>query len=210
MKAKLLTAVAVVAALSASLWLLSSTRERGPKAPAVSRAESRNETTETGTMAPRRRRAPEARAEAPRVQQERQEADARDKEDTGDRERRAARHGTEPDPREVGHRLDGYLSHEPKDATWSRDAEAAIASAFHGETFPGARLLRADCHATLCRVEVGHESGIARDQFMERVADVPPFNATAGFVYITGEGDEARSVLYTSRQGHNLPPREAL
>src|SRR6185503_5927440 len=96
MKAKLLTAVEVVAALSASLWLLSSTRERGPKAPAVSRAESRNETTETGTMAPRRRRAPEARAEAPRVQQERQEADARDKEDTGDRERRAARHGTEP------------------------------------------------------------------------------------------------------------------
>jgi hypothetical protein len=100
--------------------------------------------------------------------------------------------------------LDLRLSQEPDDPTWSQRAELDIATLLHPDAIAGSRVLSADCHATLCRVEVEHADGSAQSQLVDHLPMEPPFDGEMLFHQIDDNRGAPSTLIYLARQGHPL------
>ena len=197
-----------VAALALAAWLLSPHGERGRKGLAAAPTAQHDGTDEQiavmrhdiaslkRELVARRSDAspPAATADAPEA------ANGRGR--TSDSPARPPRRSME----EIAHGLDQHLGHEGKDPAWSAKAETAIAAAFHEDALKGSSMLRADCHTTVCRVEVSHDDAAAQRDFLGSVRLVPPFNQE-GFARRVDDPatGTSKTVVYVAREGYALP-----
>jgi hypothetical protein len=199
-----------VAATALTGWLLFPHGERGRTAPAATahhdesdkRLAAMNDrlaSLERGMAARRSGNDAPAAAPAPTAPETGDRAQAGD----------SPRSAPQPTADEVASGLEKQLAHGPKDPVWSAQAQAGIANAFRSESLAGSSVLRADCAASFCRVDVSHSSAAAKQGFLWNVRLVPPFDK-GGLARQFDDPDtgESKTVVYVVREGHDLPMPE--
>lgn len=102
--------------------------------------------------------------------------------------------------------LDRVISSESVDSAWSHDTNRAVAAAVEGLS-SGLQLVATDCRTTICRVELTHADLDTQLDDLDDLTTTPPLN-TSGFVRVGADGPEV-SVIYFTRDGHDLPPPPA-
>jgi hypothetical protein len=101
--------------------------------------------------------------------------------------------------------VETHFRQESDDPTWSRDTEASIAQVLATAAFDGSRLLAADCRTTLCQVEVGHESEVAREGFTDNFPFALSFDTEVFYHHVDDGGGMSHTVMYVTRAGQQLP-----
>ena len=96
---------------------------------------------------------------------------------------------------------DAVFSAENPDKRWAPVEENAVAALFSTDSAQGARLEKAECRESMCRIRVHFDDPGARTHFMANIG-VAPFNH--GGFYRTDEATGAFT-LYTAREGRSLP-----
>lgn len=98
--------------------------------------------------------------------------------------------------------LDSKLGAEPRDDAWSGTAEAGYARLFDEDPqLAGTTLQHVECHATLCRLTLGHADGEVQRDFGGMLGWLPGLDGHG--VLVPGPGDT--SIVYTARSGHRVP-----
>ena len=109
-----------------------------------------------------------------------------------------------PSPEEIGQTLERALRAEARDPDWSEATEQQIARVFHASSIQGTTLTRAFCGTTMCQVVMSHENETTREDFLEFIPELPPFN-TSGLMYETPVPDvPVTTTLIFAREGHEL------
>ncbi|WP_438016350.1 hypothetical protein WMF18_36760 [Sorangium sp. So ce315] len=107
--------------------------------------------------------------------------------------------------KDVVQHYEAYFGREGDDPEWSFRTEIEIAQTLHEANVEGSSLEVADCHATVCRLELSHTDQNAQAHFMQNIPVKPPFD-TSGFYHRVDAPDRTpRTVLYLARAGHELP-----
>lgn len=96
---------------------------------------------------------------------------------------------------------DAAFDRELPDAGWARNEERAIVAFFGTDAAQGARLERAECHESMCRMRIQFQDPAAHQRFMVNLGS-PPFDH--GGFHRTDETSGALT-LYTAREGRSLP-----
>lgn len=96
---------------------------------------------------------------------------------------------------------DAVFATENPDKRWAPLEENAVAAVFSTDSAQGARLEKAECRESMCRIRVRFDDPGARSHFLAKIG-VPPFDH-GGFYRV----DEATGAftLYTAREGRTLP-----
>jgi len=98
--------------------------------------------------------------------------------------------------------LEAEIAAEAVDAGWGTGAAKAIRAVIDQNT-SNSRLLEVDCRTSLCRARVRHDSSAAQKQFVDAIADKPPF--TFGALYQTEDCNGAPcTVAFVAREGTEL------
>jgi hypothetical protein len=97
--------------------------------------------------------------------------------------------------------VETHFQQESDDPTWSRDTEASIAQVLTGAAFDGSHLLAADCRTTLCQVEVGHESELAREGFIDNFPFALSVDTEVFYRHIGDGGSMSHTIMYVARAG---------
>ena len=93
--------------------------------------------------------------------------------------------------------LEVRLSDEARSDEWAVDTEQAIAEALEEPRLESTRLMDVACRATMCRAELEHLTDQGREDFLDEVPSLPPFNRASGFIPPIAEGaDRNFSVVY--------------
>lgn len=102
--------------------------------------------------------------------------------------------------------IENSLQNEPIDQRWASDTRKTINQVFTSEEFVGANVVDIECRATLCRVEVIHDSLQAVGDFdiwwPQKLAAILP-NATVD--RFTLEDGSVGTSIYLAREGYGLP-----
>lgn len=98
--------------------------------------------------------------------------------------------------------MTSQLDHERADPAWSPEAERVITASI--DVASGTHITALDCRATLCRLEVQHDSELARDRYTTAVLPSLPLSSEMFFRH-TEDARGTRTVTYISRPGHALP-----
>lgn len=95
---------------------------------------------------------------------------------------------------------------ETVDTAWSAEAnseiENSIQTSIESKVLQGAELIDAQCHESLCRVEIGFEDPMARDFQTTAIALTMPWEGEA--FYHIDENDPLTIVYYVAREGEHL------
>jgi hypothetical protein len=95
--------------------------------------------------------------------------------------------------------LSSRFEAETLDGAWSSEAVGGIHRVFDGGAVAGTRLVAAECHRTLCRVQLRHDDETARDELAQQIAEKTPF--AAGVYYVPSPDDARETTLYVVRGG---------
>jgi len=144
-------------------------------------AELREEVSSLGPAAARQEDRPPARELSPEEQQEQ------------DQQRVAAQASL----------LVKTFAADPRDPSWSPQAERSVRDAFATAALPGARLDEVACGGTLCRITVSFDSIERRDQGFAAVVELARW-PTRGFGDVSPE-DPLRYVVYAARDQESFP-----
>ena len=99
--------------------------------------------------------------------------------------------------------LDGQLRDEWRDEDWAPRIEGMVKAALDEEQFAGTRLVRLECGATMCRVDVEHDSPETSVGFHERLAETDVGGEGEGAWSLNTEVDGVSHTLYyVAREGH--------
>jgi hypothetical protein len=102
--------------------------------------------------------------------------------------------------------IETTLSSEETDKTWAASASDTIQRAVQEADNGANELLALDCRSTLCRVEVSHQTPMARADFMQRFAlKVGTVLPTMTIEPVSMENGHSVSRIYLARTGHELP-----
>jgi hypothetical protein len=99
-------------------------------------------------------------------------------------------------------RLQAVIEHEPRDPSWSGEAEATIHA--HLRTLAGVDHYAVACSGSLCRIELTLQPEAQVDP-TETVKQAVPWPANL-FAAIGGAEGEPTAVLFVAREGQGLPP----
>lgn len=96
---------------------------------------------------------------------------------------------------------DAALAAERADARWAPAEESVVLAFFASDAAKGARLEKAECRESMCRIRVRFDDHEARARFLTKIG-TPPFQH--GGFYRT---DDASGIftLYSAREGRTLP-----
>ncbi|AUX38241.1 MULTISPECIES: hypothetical protein [Sorangium] len=104
--------------------------------------------------------------------------------------------------------LDAAFRAETRDDAWARDTESAILALAREPRFEAFSVRRADCAATLCKLEVTASAAGAEVPVEELFHAVPRDRIGGAAVRRVGEPLGNRVVAYFVRKGHDLPATE--
>lgn len=99
--------------------------------------------------------------------------------------------------------IERKLAAEPVDVAWAPATERLIGETLARPIFAGSKLLSSACHSTLCRFEVSHASEADRRHFGSALPNRLP--ALPSGSMRRAEGDDARTIVYVAREGHQIP-----
>jgi hypothetical protein len=94
---------------------------------------------------------------------------------------------------------------ERVDPSWAPAAETSLTTAFTKALPEGSRLMRADCHETICRVRLEHTQALAHAGLARALPPARPWNAPM-FISppILREDGKVESQIHIAREGHPL------
>ncbi len=95
---------------------------------------------------------------------------------------------------------------DPRDPSWSPDAERSVRDAFAAAALPGARLHEVACGSTLCRITVSFDSIDHRNESFAAVVELARW-PSRGFGDVSPD-DPLRYVFYASRDQESFPAVE--
>jgi hypothetical protein len=102
--------------------------------------------------------------------------------------------------------LEESLEYEAKDPAWAAWAQDEFQRSIESSQVAGATLLETDCRATMCRFDFSFEDDESRDQAIQELFFLVPWN---GELFFHGDPeDDLRTVFYAAREGENLPRYE--
>jgi hypothetical protein len=106
--------------------------------------------------------------------------------------------------------LDANFTRQPKDPSWSMNAEQQVSATFQsGEAADGSRLQQLACQSTLCRIHSRHDDPDAERQFMSRLGRLEAFGDAEAFSQRQEQPDGSVDIVtYVTRSGHRLPAME--
>jgi hypothetical protein len=109
---------------------------------------------------------------------------------------------------ESGHEMqlhvEGMYSSEISDRGWSGGAESSLQTAVHGKLPDSSRLLRTECRATLCRMELEHQTQGAHQEFLRALATERPWSGPMFSSAPRHENDRIYSTVFIAREGHRI------
>lgn len=97
--------------------------------------------------------------------------------------------------------MEGALHAEQPDPAWANTAQLALNTTFQKEAIPGAQLVDAECHSTLCRMELSLDVSTVQEN-VRNLFDLAPWSGES-FIHIDTETGLA--VMYLAREEHALP-----
>ena len=100
--------------------------------------------------------------------------------------------------------VEAIYSSEPSDRGWSGNAESSLQTGVRGNLPEGSRLLRAECRATLCRMELEHQTQDAHEGFLRALAPERPWNGPMYSSAPRRENEKIYSTLFIAREGHPI------
>jgi hypothetical protein len=101
-------------------------------------------------------------------------------------------------------KLESRVATEPRDPSWARAAEAAMAQTvaqLQSSGFAGAKLESARCASTICSATVGYASEEERDNAARQFR---PAGFRRGTVHMYTENGQYKSIAYFAREGQAL------
>lgn len=111
--------------------------------------------------------------------------------------------------------LDGEFSQQQTDHEWSQEAASQIVSAVEkvlNEQGPaaggGTSLIDANCRATLCRIELVGENVEAVNSFTQNFPFQLGWQASTNQHIVHEPDGSVRSIIYVSKDGHDLPAEQ--
>lgn len=111
--------------------------------------------------------------------------------------------------------LDGEFAQQKDDSEWSMEATSQIVYTVEkvlndreGGATKGTALVDASCHATLCRIEVAGEDMSALSSFAQEFPIQLGWQASINQTVTHKPDGSVRSIIYVSRDGHELPTEE--
>lgn len=112
-------------------------------------------------------------------------------------------------------RLDGEFAQQKDDPEWSMEAASQIVYTVEkvlddreGGTTKGTSLVDASCHATLCRIELAVEDMSALSSFAQEFPIQLGWQASINQTVTHNLDGSVRSIIYVSRDGHEIPAEE--
>lgn len=106
--------------------------------------------------------------------------------------------------------LDNSFAAQPKDPTWSLQAERQVADSFNSdEIAAGSQLQQLSCQSTLCRIQSHHSDTAAERVFMTRLGRLNAFGDAEAYSQRLEQPDGSiETVTFVTRSGHRLPSME--
>ena len=110
-----------------------------------------------------------------------------------------------PAPREevVRAHLEARFADESRDAAWSGEAATAFADGFQAPELDGSSLAQLDCRATICRLEVVHDSRLRQDRFLAESSLPAPLQIAGASHKLLAPA--LRTIVFVARDGYDLP-----
>jgi hypothetical protein len=95
------------------------------------------------------------------------------------------------------------LEQEVPDSSWTAWVEAELEGGLVDAGIEGAALAATECRATMCRVRFAFDDAQSRDEALESLPFLIPWDGD-GFFHLEN-GDPLRAVAYVAREGEALP-----
>ena len=102
---------------------------------------------------------------------------------------------------EEASRLDAQLESEQPDPNWAPGFERGVVAAFSSEVLKDSRVQEIECGATLCRMEVAHDTQQAHDTFDISFPEAAPDHEAAFFRRFGDEQTGFTTVAFLARTG---------
>ena len=102
--------------------------------------------------------------------------------------------------------FDNAMTEQDRDPSWSDLAVKQITVSISSGQFQGSSLVATECKATLCFVEVSHDSYPDMQKYLDEFPAALGWSDSSGQFEILQSDGEFLTRIYLSRSGYDLPP----